>query len=286
MTRHKHPVIRFLHKYAMLLIGSILAAVGLEIFLVPNSIIDGGTVGIGIMISYLTGWPLGLLTFGLYLPFLFFGYQQIGKTFVVTSLYSVSMFSIFISLLHPVARLTDDILLATVFGGIILGVGVGLIIRFGGSLDGTEIIAIAVNKKVPFSVGQIVMFFNLFIISSAGLIFGWERAMYSLIAYFITYKSIDIIVEGLDEAKAAMIVSEHGEAIAEAILARLGRRSTFLQGHSSFHHMDKQILYAVVTRLEVAKLKEIIDSKDKNAYVTIHDVTDLMGGTSKKSAIH
>ena len=196
------------------------------------------------------------------------------------------MFSIFISLLHPVARLTDDILLATVFGGIILGVGVGLIIRFGGSLDGTEIIAIAVNKKVPFSVGQIVMFFNLFIISSAGLIFGWERAMYSLIAYFITYKSIDIIVEGLDEAKAAMIVSEHGQAIAEAILARLGRRSTFLQGHSSFHHMDKQILYAVVTRLEVAKLKEIIDSKDENAYVTIHDVTDLMGGTSKKSAIH
>ncbi|MCX7923609.1 MAG: YitT family protein [Clostridia bacterium] len=286
MTKKKHVFLKVLSKYFFLFIGSVLAAAGLEFFLIPNNIIDGGIVGISIILSYLAKIPLGIFTFALNIPFLIFGYKQIGKTFVLSSLFSVTCFSFWVSVFHPIPGLTNDILLATVFGGIVLGVGVGLIIRYGGSLDGTEIVAIVLNKRTSFSVGQIVMFFNIFIISSAGLVFGWDKAMYSLIAYFITFKVIDITIEGLDEAKAAIIISEKGDEIAEAINARLGRGVTFLEGKGGYTKKGKTILYSVITRLEVAKLKGIINDKDENAFVTISDVFDIMGGKHKKKNIH
>lgn len=285
-TKKQHPILKGLKKYSFLFLGSVLAAVGLEIFLIPNKIIDGGVVGISIIASYLTSLPLGVFTFFLNIPFLFFGYKHIGKTFVISSLFSITSLSVWVSVLHPIPGLTHDVLLATVFGGIVLGIGVGLIIRYGGSLDGTEIVAIVLNKGTVFSVGQIVMFFNIFILSSAGFVFGWDRAMYSLIAYFIAYKLIDIMIEGLDEAKAAMIISEKGEEIAEAITARLGRGVTFLEGKGGYTNIHKTVLYSVVTRLEIAKLKSIIYDKDEEAFVTIHDVSDVMGGKHKKRSIH
>jgi uncharacterized membrane-anchored protein YitT (DUF2179 family) len=193
---------------------------------------------------------------------------------------------LWVSILHPIPGLTNDVLLASVFGGVILGVGVGMIIRYGGSLDGTEMVAIIINKRTAFSVGEMVMFFNIFILSSAGLVFGWDRAMYSLIAYFIAFKVIDITIEGLDEAKAVIIISEYGEEIADAITARLGRGVTFIEGKGGFSKNQKTIIYSVVTRLEVAKLKSIIYDKDENAFVTINDVSDVMGGKHRKRAIH
>lgn len=286
MFQTHNRILKEVNRFLFLLIGSILAAAGLEFFLIPNKIIDGGIVGISIITSYLTGYPLGLFTFVLNIPFLFLGYKQIGKTFVVSSLFSICSFSFWVSIFHPIPGLTHDILLATVFGGIILGIGVGIIVRYGGSLDGTEMVAIIMNKKSTFSVGQIVMFFNIFILSSAGLVFGWDRAMYSLIAYFIAFKVIDVTIEGIDEEKAAIIISEKGEDIAEAITARLGRGVTFLEGKGGYTKNHKVILYSVVTRLEIAKLKEIINSKDENAFVTISDVFDVMGGKHKKRSIH
>ncbi len=286
MTKGKKTKWKVLQKFIFLFLGAVLTAAGLEFFLIPNRIIDGGVVGISIITSHLSKIPLGILTFSLNIPFLFFGYKQIGKTFVIDSLFSISVLSFWVSVFHPIPGLTNDVLLATVFGGIIIGVGVGLIIRYGGSLDGTEIVAIVLNKRISFSVGQIVMFFNIFILSSAGIVFGWDRAMYSLIAYFIAYKLIDIIVEGLDEAKAAMIISDKGDEIAEAITARLGRGVTYLDGKGGFSQDEKTILYSVVTRLEIAKLKSIIYDKDESAFVTIHDVYDVMGGKHKKKAIH
>jgi uncharacterized membrane-anchored protein YitT (DUF2179 family) len=286
MKRKKNIMFKTFTKYFFLLIGSLLAAIGLEFFLIPNNIIDGGIVGISIIASYLSKIPLGIFTFVLNIPFLIFGYKQIGKTFVISSLFSITAFSFLISLFHPIPRLTDDILLATVFGGIILGIGVGLIIRYGGSLDGTEIVAIVLSRGTVFSVGQIVMLFNIFILSSAGLVFGWDRAMYSLIAYFLAFKVIDITIEGLDEAKAAIIISENGSDIAEAISARLGRGVTFLEGKGGFTKHQKVILYTVVTRLEISKLKGIINDFDENAFVTISDVSDTMGGKHRKKSIH
>lgn len=273
-------------KYLFLFIGSILAAIGLEIFLIPNNIIDGGVVGISIMLSYLSHYPLGLFVFCLNIPFLILGYNHIGKTFVISTLFSISSLSIWVTVLHPIPGLTEDLLLAAVFGGITLGIGVGLIIRYGGSLDGTEIIAIILDKKTGFSVGEIVMFFNLFILSSAGLVFGWDKAMYSLIAYFIAFKMIDITIEGLDETKSVMIISEDSEIIAEKVMARLGRGVTILSGKGGYSGEERNVLYLVITRLEVVKLKVIIDEIDPNAFVTISGVHEVMGGRIKKRAIH
>jgi len=286
MTKERHHIIKIVYKYLLLFIGSVIAAVGLEIFLVPNFIIDGGIVGISIITNHLSGIPLGILTFVLNIPFLFIGYKQIGKSFVLSSLFSITVFSLFIFILHPVSGLTNDVLLATVFGGIILGAGVGIILRNGGSLDGTEIIAIIINKKVILSIGQIVMIINVLIYSCAALILGWDKALYSMLAYFVAHKAIDIVIQGFDEAKGVMIISDHGNEIAEAITARLGRGVTFLEGYGGFSHDKKTILYSVVTRLEISKLYSIINDKDTNAFVTIHDVSDVMGGKHKKSAIH
>ena len=286
MTKKKNIMFKIFKKYLFLMVGGIFASIGLEIFLVPNNIIDGGIVGISIISSYLTKLPLGAFIFVLNLPFLLVGYKQIGKTFVISTLFSVTILSIGVTILHPIPGLTKDVLLAAVFGGIILGIGVGLIIRYGGSLDGTEIVAIILDKQTGFSIGEIVMFFNVFILSSAGLFFGWDKAMYSLIAYFIAFKVIDITVEGLDESKAVMIVSEKPEPIADMLMARLGRGVTFLDGKGGYTGEAKSVIYSVITRLEVAKLKAIVDEIDENAFITISDVHEVMGGRLKKRAIH
>lgn len=275
-----------IRKYLFLTIGAILASIGLEIFLVPNNIIDGGINGISIISSFLTHFSLGVFILIFNLPFLIFGYSQIGKTFVVSTLYAIVVLSLGVSFLHPVPGLTQDPLLAAVFGGIILGMGVGMVIRYGGSLDGTEIVAIVLSKKTAFSVGEIVMFFNLFILSSAGVVFGWDRAMYSLIAYFIAFKVIDLTIEGLDESKAVIIVSDRTEEIAEVLMVRLGRGVTYLKGKGGYSGETKGVLYSVVTRLELSKLKSIIDEIDEEAFVTVQDVHEVMGGRFKKHAIH
>lgn len=286
MSKTKHRTLRVIKKYLLLLAGSIIAAVGLEIFLIPNNIIDGGIVGISIIASLLTKIPLGVFTFLINIPFLFIGYKQIGKTFVITSLFSITAFSIFTFVLHPIPGLTNDVLLATIFGGIILGAGVGIILRFGGSLDGTEIIAIILCKGGMFSIGQIVMIFNVFIFTCAAFVLGWDRALYSMLAYFVAHKAVDIVMDGFDEAKAVMIVTENGDEIADAINARLGRGVTFLEGRGGYSGDKKTVIYSVVTRLEISKLRSIINDKDENAFVTINDVSDVMGGTDHKRAIH
>ena len=190
------------------------------------------------------------------------------------------------ALLHPVKELTNDPLLAAVFGGIILGIGVGMVIRFGGSLDGTEIIAILVSKKIPFSVGEIVMFFNLFILGSAGFVYTWDRAMYSLIAYFIAYKMIDVTIEGFDESKSVWIISDSFREIGEAILDRLGRGVTYLEGEGGFSGDNKKVIFCVITRLEEAKLKSIVDELDPKAFLAVGNIHDVKGGRFKKKDIH
>ncbi|WP_282943203.1 YitT family protein [Paenibacillus sp. RC67] len=269
-----------------MIFGSALFSMGLEIFLVPNNIIDGGIVGISIILSHLLHIPLGIFLVLLNLPFLMIGYKQIGKTFAISTLFSVLVMSIGSSLLHSIKPFTMDPLLAAVFGGVILGIGVGLVIRSGGSLDGTEIVAILFSKKTPFSVGEIVMFFNLFILSSAGFVFGWDHAMYSLIAYFVAYKMLDITIEGLDQSKSVWIISDESEKIGQAITFRLGRGVTYLKGEGAFSGDDKKVIFSVITRLEEAKLKSIVDEHDPNAFLAIGNIHDVKGGRFKKKDIH
>lgn len=277
---------KFLSRLIFLILGAGLVSVGLEIFLVPNKIIDGGIVGISIITSHLIGAPLGIFLFLFNLPFLFVGYKQIGKTFALSTLFGVAIMSVGTYLLHPVKPITIDPLLAAVFGGIILGVGVGMVIRSGGSLDGTEIVAILVTKRSPFSVGEIVMFFNIFILGSAGFVFGLDHAMYSLIAYFIAFKMIDVTIEGFNESKAVWVISDNHQAIGDAILSRLGRGVTYMHGEGAFTGGSKKVIFCVITRIEEAKLKTIVEEVDTNAFLAVGNIHDVKGGRFKKKDIH
>ncbi len=230
--------------------------------------------------------PIGIFLVLFNLPFLYIGYKQIGKTFAISTLYAVAVMSLGTTLLHPVKALTFDPLLAAVFGGIILGVGVGLVIRSGGSLDGTEIMAILFSKKLPFSVGEVVMFFNLFILSSAGFVFGWDHAMYSLIAYYIAFKVIDITIEGFDESKSVWIISDNSREIGDAIIQRLGRGVTYLQGEGAFTGGNKLVIFCVINRLEEAKLKSIVEELDNSAFLAVGNIHDVKGGRFNKKDIH
>jgi uncharacterized membrane-anchored protein YitT (DUF2179 family) len=270
----------------LIFFGAIFMAVGLEIFLVPNRVIDGGIVGISIILSHLSGWKLGLFLFFLNVPFFYIGYKQIGKTFAISTLYGVTILAISTTLLHPVPVLTHDPLLASVFGGMVLGIGVGIVIRYGGSLDGTEVLAILFEKKLPFSVGEIIMFFNIFILGSAGFVFGWDRAMYSLIAYFIAFKTIDIVIQGIDESKSIWIISDNYDILGEAIMARLGRGVTFLNGEGAFTGDNKKVIFCVITRLEEAKLKSIVEEIDPGAFLAVSNIAEVRGGRFKKRDIH
>ena len=280
MKSNKKLLDNFL-SFLLITLGATLAALALEIFLVPNNIIDGGIIGISIMISYITKVKLSILTFVLNIPFLILGYKQLGKSFLIKAAYAMLVFSVLLEQFKPVPELTNDILLATVFGGLLLGIGVGFVIKFGACLDGTEVVAILINKKTSFSVGQVVMFLNFFIYSTSGLLFGWDRALYSILTYFITFKIIDMVSEGFEQAKAAMIITNHGEEIANSIYKHLGRTVTMLEGEGLIS-VKKVVLYAVVTRIEIPELKRIVAADDYSAFVTITDVIEIVGKHIKK----
>jgi uncharacterized membrane-anchored protein YitT (DUF2179 family) len=282
----KRNLLKQLKIYAILFIGSIIAAFGLEEFLIPNQIIDGGIVGLSILFSHLSGFSFALFIVVLNLPFLYLGYLQIGRSFAFATVFSVVSLAYWTTIFRPLENVTYDLFLAAIFGGILVGIGVGLIIRYGGSLDGTEIVAIILSKRTGFSVGEFIMFMNLFIFACAGFVFGWEKAMYSIVAYFVAFKTIDVTVEGLDESKGVMIVTDYPDVIADILLHRLGRGVTILNGSGGYSGEAKKVLYSVITRLEIAKMKSIIFEKDPNAFVTIHEVHDVMGGRVKKRAIH
>lgn len=270
----------------LITIGALLMATGLEIFLIPNHVIDGGITGISIMLSHITGIKLGIFLFLLNLPFVYLGYKQFGKTFAISTIYGIIMLSIFATYFHPIPPFTEDILLATIFGGIFLGVGVGLVIRNGGALDGTEILSIVISKKVPFSVGEIVMFINLFILGSAGFVYTWDRAMYSILAYVIAAKAIDIVITGMEETKSVWIISDEAREIGDAINSRLGRGVTYLHGEGAFSGEDKKVIFCIITRLEESKLTTIVEDIDPSSFLAIANIAEVRGGRFKKRDIH
>lgn len=269
-----------------LLIGTILFSISIELFLVPNKVIDGGIVGISIITSQLAHVPFGLLLFILNIPFLLLGYKKVGKSFAIISLFTISCGSIFSSLLHHVNPITNDVFIATIFGGVLLGVGVGLVIRNGGSLDGTEISAILATKKLPFSVGEIVLFFNVFIFMLAGLVFGWDRAGYSFIAYYIAYKMIDMTIDGFQDTRSVWIISDKPNEIGEALLAKMGRGVTYFHGEGGFSNQQKKIILSVITRLEEKTLKNIVLAVDKDAFIAVGHIHDVSNGGFEKKLGH
>ena len=222
--------LKILTEFLMLSIGSVIAAFAIEEFLVPNTILDGGIIGIGIMINNLTKLPLSMLTIILNIPFLLIGLHKLGRIFIIKAAYCMIIFSLFVSLFAPWANATEETFLAVCYGGVILGVGVGIIIRFGGCLDGTETVAIILNRKLGLAVGQMVLIMNLVIYSVAGILFGPDRAMYSLLTYFITSKVLDVVENGVNQAKAATIITNDAKEISDKIYQNLGRTVTIMEG--------------------------------------------------------
>ncbi|WCR27519.1 YitT family protein [Paenibacillus thiaminolyticus] len=285
-THKKRNMLDLIKRVVFITIGAVLMGVALEMFLVPNDIIDGGIAGISIILSKTTSLKLGLFLFLLNVPFLMLGYKQIGKTFAISTLYGIAVMSVTTAMLHHAEAFTNEKLLAVMFGGIMLGAGVGLVIRFGGSLDGTEIVSILISKKINVPVGQLIMIFNVFIFIVAGFVFGWDSAMYSIFTYYIAFKMIDIVVEGLNESKSATIISSEYDEISQAIIDRLGRNTTFIYAKGGYMREDTQMIYCVLTRLEVAKLKAIVQDIDPKAFIAIETVSDVLGGNFSKANIH
>lgn len=268
--------------FIMLTFGSILAAFALETFLIPNTILDGGVTGISIILSKLTAFPVGLLVLILNIPFVYIGYKNLGQDFLIRAIYSMILFSGSLSIFQHIDAITNQMLLATVYGGILLGVGVGIVIHFGGCVDGTESVALVISKKTTLSVGQVVLLFNLVIYSAAGIIFGVDRAMYSLLTYFITFKTIDFVAEGFEQLKAALIVTEKGTDMAKEIYKRLGRTVTTIRGKGLISG-DKEVMYCVLTRIEIYELRHIAEEMDESAFITILDVSDIIGNHIKST---
>lgn len=263
--------------------GALLAAFALECFLVPNQIIDGGIVGISIMTSYTTQFNLGAILLILNIPFLLLAFNEYGKRFIFSALYSVAMLSLFVNFISKnLDVVTNDLLLAAVFGGSILGTGVGIVLKNNSCLDGTEILAMKVSKTNPFSVGEIIMFINIFIFMSAGFVFGWEQAMYSTLTYFVAYKAIDLVIQGLSEEKSIRIISDKGEEIGDAIIKELNKTVTYFDGVGGYSKIEKKMIYCIVPRIELYKLKELTLKIDENAFISISDVHEVYGKRYKK----
>lgn len=277
----KEKISRLMGRFFAMLIGATMAAASIELFLVPNSIIDGGIIGIALILDYLTDLPFGLLLVVINLTFLFSGYKHIGRNFFISSIFSIVALAIIEIPLHRLEPFVDDPLLATVFGGLLLGAGVGIVIRFGGALDGTEIVGILLSRKLPFSVGEFVMFANIFIFSWAGFVLGWEQAMYSILTYYIASKTIDAVIQGMNDTKSIIIISDEFEELGQAINDRLGRSVTKLYGKGGYNDRDKEVIYLVVTRLEISKLKQVIHDIDPKAFLTIMNTQEVHGGKFK-----
>ena len=282
MSKIKNNYLRNTIAFVMLIVGSLIAAAALECFLIPNTILDGGITGISIIIYKLFKIPLWLLVVILNIPFMYIGYRNLGSRFLIRTIISMLSFALFLSFFEIVQPFTEEILLATIFGGDLLGLGVGIIIHFGGCVDGTESVAIVISKKTSLSVGQVVLFFNLIIFGVAGFIFGFDRAMYSLLTYVITFKVIDFVSEGLEQAKAAMIITSKGTDLSKEIYIKLGRTTTTIKGKGLISG-EKEVLYCVLTRIEIFELRHLVEEMDESAFVTILDVSDIIGNHIKSS---
>ena len=276
-----NKTIRTICEFLLLAIGSAVAAFAIEEFLVPCTILDGGMVGVAIMISTLSGLSLSVLTIVCNLPFLLLGWKKLGRRFTLRAGWSMLVFAVFLKVFERFANATDQYLLAVCFGGVILGAGVGIVIRFGGCLDGTETVAILINRRYKFPVGRVVLIFNVVIYAAAGFLFGFDRAMYSLLTYFVTSKVLDMVESGLEQAKAAMIITNEGAEAAEQIYRRLGRTVTIMEGQGLVSG-KKAVLYCVLTRFEVRELKSIIADLDESAFVAVSDVGEIIGNHIKR----
>ena len=268
-------------------IGAFITAYGLESVLIPNNVSDGGVTGLSIVASQLFGLPLGILLAVLNIPFIYLGYKQIGKSFAIYSVLGIASLAYGTSIMHHIPIIVQgDTLLITVVGGIIIGFGIGLALRNGGALDGIDMLAVLLSRKLPFGTSDLILFLNLFVFVIVSFVFGLQGAFLSAIAYYIASRVIPIVEEGLSGSKTYKIITSQPDIMAETIRDRLGRMATYNLVEGSYTNGKFKEITCIINRLEDSKMKEIISEIDENAFVVVYDVAELKGGTFKKKDIN
>lgn len=263
----------------LVLLGSVITAVGLQFFLLPNQLLDGGVTGVSIIGARLTGLPLSLFLIVFNAPFVYLGYKKFGKAFAVYSLTGIIALAA-LTFVHVPHGLTEIPILAAAFGGIFVGIGVGIVIRYGGIIDGADTLAVLIDRVTVFSIGEAIMFINSIIIAGSGFIFGWDSALYSLIAYFVAHKAIDVTVEGLNESRSVWVVSMNVRDIGGAINRVIEEPVTYIKESDPKDREPHGVLLAVITRFEEQKIKAAIYEVDKRAFIVISNAHEII---SKKS---
>lgn len=265
-------------EYLQIVLGCFIGAIGLTVFLVPNKVASGGISGIATVFYHIFGFPIGWTMLILNIPLFLLGVVFLGKNFGAKTLLGAALFAVFAEITRIFPVVTDDILLATVYGSLIFGLGLGIVFRARGSTGGTDLVAMLIHHFFPIiSIGQGIMLTDFLVIISAGILFNWELAMYSWIGLFITSKVIDIVQEGFNYSKAVYIISDESETISRKILEHMGRGVTLFEGKGAYTKDPKNILLCVTTRIEMSKLKNIIISIDPKAFVVVHNVHEVLG---------
>lgn len=269
-------------RISLVMLGGIITAVGLQFFLLPNHLVDGGVTGISIIAARVLDLPLGLFLIILNLPFIALGYRKFGKDFAAYSILGIVTLAA-LTFAHVPHGLTDIPILAAVFGGMIVGIGIGIVVRYGGIIDGADTVALIIDRVTIFSIGEAIMVINGIIISIAGFVFGWDAAMYSLIAYFVAHKAIDVTVEGLNESRSMWIVSMKVRKIGNLINDLIEEPVTYVKESNPKDLEPHGVMLAVITRFEEQKVKNAVRKVDPRAYIVVTSAHEVIGKVSEGS---
>jgi uncharacterized membrane-anchored protein YitT (DUF2179 family) len=279
-------VARELRNAALIVLGVLSAGMGLKGFLLSSNFIDGGVTGVSMLLSKVTAAPLAVWLPIVNAPFVAIGYRQIGRAFAIRSVLAIAGLSAALATIH-FPDVTPDLLLTSVFGGFFIGAGIGLAVRGGAVLDGTEIAALLISKRSDLlRVGDVILIFNVALFLVAMTVLGVEPALYSILTYITAAKTLDFVIYGLEEFTAITIVSSQSAAIRARITGELERGVTVYKGFGGLSGAEQEILYCVVTRLEIGKVKAIVRASDENAFVVSHPLGDAEGGVIKRAAQH
>lgn len=286
---HNHlqnKYLRYLRDFLLIACGIISACFGLKSFLMPSEFIDGGVTGISLLISTLTGFKLSYLIMLINIPFVILGYQSIGKAFAVKTAFAIVTLAIFL-IIMPFQPITHDKLLIAFFGGLFLGGGIGLAMRGGCVIDGTEVLALYISKNSQLTVGNIILILNIIIFGVAAIFLGMETAMYAILTYLSASKTIDFVVNGLEQYIGVTIISEKKDEIKQYVINEMKRGVTIYKGEGGYSEKKEiDILYTIVTKLEMGKLQGEIRQIDPDAFVVQQQISDIKGGVVKRHALH
>jgi uncharacterized membrane-anchored protein YitT (DUF2179 family) len=279
---------KFIHEMqdvVLIILGIFSAGLGLKGFLIPSHFIDGGVTGVSMLLATVLGWPLSILILVINLPFIALGYRQIGRGFAIKSTFAIAGLSLCLAFVkYP--DVTPDKLLTAIFGGFFIGAGIGLAIRGGAVLDGTEVAALLISKSSNLlKVGDVILLLNIIIFSAAAFFLGIEPALYSMVTYFAASKTVDFLIHGLEEYTAITIMSEKNDEIRLAIVRDLQRGVTVYKGRGGLSDTEQDILFCVVTRLEIGRVKTVVRDLDSKAFIVVNPLADAEGGVLKRLAM-